>query len=256
MTEEDEGGYNDKINRMVRQWESESTLAEDVPTRHVVIRNGNVLDSDDGLLMKYLHKFACFFGGPVSRHGQNPLNWIHKDDLVSLYAFVAENSHVSGVLNGVAPSLNNHHDICMAVKQATKRPSWFSLPRMAHEMWYNPDVAKIMHESSWVEPKRTLSAGFHFRFGDLDGAIQDLVAKPVSLSQVARYRIAQRWQRHQLTNTDSYFYKEYVEKRGWNPVFVPFIAFFSYFSWFFLFVATLFGSVYVLRFVSLFTDPV
>ena len=117
MTEEDEGGYNDKINRMVRQWENESVLAEDVPTRRVVIRNGNVLDADDGLLMKYLHEFACFFGGPVSRHGQNPLNWIHKDDLVSLYAFVAENSHVSGVLNGVAPSLNNHHDICMAVKQ-------------------------------------------------------------------------------------------------------------------------------------------
>jgi hypothetical protein len=123
-------------------------------------------------------------------------------------------------------------------------------------MWYNPDVAKIMHESSWVEPKRTLSAGFHFRFGDLDGAIADLVTKPVSLSAVARYRFAQRWQRHHLTNTDSYFYKEYVEKRGWNPIFVPFIAFFSYFSWFFLFVATLFGSVYVLQFVSLFTDSV
>lgn len=133
MTEEDEGGFNDKINRMIRQWETESALPEDINTRHVIIRNGFVLDPEDGLLQKYLHKFGCFIGGPVSRHGQNPLNWVHKDDLVSLYAFAAENSHVNGILNGVAPSLNNHYDLCAAVKEVTKKPNWFSLPRMAHE---------------------------------------------------------------------------------------------------------------------------
>ena len=123
-------------------------------------------------------------------------------------------------------------------------------------MWYNPDVAKVMHESSWVEPKRTLSAGFHYRFGDLDGAIRDLVQNPVSLTQVARYRMIQRYRRHLQSSSDSYFYLEFVEKRGWNPVFVPFIAFFSYFSWFFVVLTIVFGGVYMQQFVSLFTDPI
>ena len=113
-----------------------------------------------------------------------------------------------------------------------------------------------MHESSWVEPKRTLSSGFHYRFGDLDGAIRDLVQKPVSLSQVARYRMVQRYRRHLQSSSDSYFYLEFVEKRGWNPLFVPFIAFFSYFSWFFVVLTIVFGGVYMHQFVSLFTDPI
>ena len=49
-TEEDKGGYHESINNWVRQWEEHAQFQQEIDTRHVIIRTGNVLHTDKGML--------------------------------------------------------------------------------------------------------------------------------------------------------------------------------------------------------------
>ena len=64
------------------------------------------------------------------RGGHSPLPWIHIDDAVGIITFAIENEHVNGVLNGVAPDLVTHKDMCTYLRHKLKRPSWFTMPHI------------------------------------------------------------------------------------------------------------------------------
>lgn len=49
-TEEDKGGWSDPINKWVRTWEEHALFDKPIDTRQVIVRTGNVLHTEDGLL--------------------------------------------------------------------------------------------------------------------------------------------------------------------------------------------------------------
>jgi len=49
-TEADQGGFSDRMNTWIRKWEEHSYFTEEIPTRHIIVRNGNVLHATDGIL--------------------------------------------------------------------------------------------------------------------------------------------------------------------------------------------------------------
>jgi NAD dependent epimerase/dehydratase family enzyme len=55
-TEKDEGGWTEPINQWVRIWENNSRFEKEIETRHVILRTGNVLATDDGLLRYFISK--------------------------------------------------------------------------------------------------------------------------------------------------------------------------------------------------------
>ena len=53
---------------------------------------------------------------------------------------------------------------------------------------YGPDRCKILCESPWIEPERTLSCGYHFRFGSLESALPHLLKnRPGLLTIIFQY---------------------------------------------------------------------
>lgn len=90
-----------------------------------------IIISQTSCFRRYLANFLFFIGGPIKRGGQSPLNWIHLEDAVGLLTYAVESDHVNGTINGVAPQLSTHNDLCQILRHKTKRPSWFSLPEAA-----------------------------------------------------------------------------------------------------------------------------
>ena len=111
---------------MTRHWEIAARLPEDSSTRCVILRTGNVLSPEDGLLRNYYIRSKLFLGGPLRPGGANPLNWIHVEDMIGIIEHAIDNCEVSGVLNCVAPELSTHMDLATNVAARTKRPNWYS----------------------------------------------------------------------------------------------------------------------------------
>ena len=132
-SEFDQGGEADLISKSTKKWEESSKLPEDVPTRRVIIRTGNVLSPDSGLMKDYIVRSKCFIGGPIRKGGANPLNWVHMEDQVGIIEHALVNQNVDGILNSVAPELVDHAEFARLISLQTKRPNWYTPSRLKME---------------------------------------------------------------------------------------------------------------------------
>jgi len=124
-------------------------------------------------------------GGSHVSSGKSPAPWIAMDDIVGLFTFALEADHVTGVLNGVAPELANHQKLAKGVGKVMKRPYiGFSSPEWLIQFRYGADRCKILCESPWIAPERTLSSGYHFRFGTLESALPHLLQNRPGLLRI------------------------------------------------------------------------
>jgi len=183
-------------------------LPEDSATRQVVIRTGVVLHPEDGMMRNYLVRKRMGLGGTIGP-GISPLNWIHMHDQVGIMAHAIENESVNGVLNAVAPSLNTHKDLAIALGSNKS-----SLLSEAHfSRLYGRDRLYPFVDGAWVEPKRVLESGYHFGFVDLDSAVADLKTRiPRRLASKTIIETATR-------NLGLGSYIEFLEgRRRQNPV--------------------------------------
>lgn len=103
-TEYDECKKYDYMSDLCIEWEKAATIDKSVGVRNVKIRTGVVLGREGGMIKSLYLPFFFGAGGPVS-DGNQPLPWIHIDDLCELIMFSIENKNVDGVLNGVAPDI-------------------------------------------------------------------------------------------------------------------------------------------------------
>jgi len=131
-SEYDKGGHQGLFSRQTRQWEDCATLPAEAETRQVVIRTGQVLHPDGGIMRRFT-THRGYLGD-----GFNPLNWIHIDDMIGLITFALINNHVNGVLNGVAPNLVNHQDLAKEMKLGrswiteSRGHKWYGQPTYSH----------------------------------------------------------------------------------------------------------------------------
>merc|ERR1711970_684539 len=168
------GGNADLISRMTKKWEDSSKIPENISTRSVIIRTGNVLSPEDGILKSYLVRSKLFIGGPIRSGGANPLNWIHLEDQLGIIEHALTNENVDGILNAVAPELVDHAELSRLISAQTRRPDWYSPFKSRIDHTYGTERAKIMLESAWIQPERTLQSGYHFKYTNLSFAVADL----------------------------------------------------------------------------------
>lgn len=103
-TEEDQVSNFDYMSNLCIEWEKAATIPQGVPCRNVKIRTGVVIGKGGGMIASIYLPFVMGLGGPMG-DGNQPLPWIHIDDLCRLILYSVENPGVKGVLNGVAPDL-------------------------------------------------------------------------------------------------------------------------------------------------------
>jgi hypothetical protein len=100
--------------------------------------------------------------------------WVHRDDVVSLAIFAAENAGVSGPVNAVAPGAATNGDFTRALGRVLHRPAIFPVPKFAMKVAFG-EFADILFASQRVAPRAALAAGYRFRHADVEGALRDAV---------------------------------------------------------------------------------
>jgi len=161
------------LGDVCRKWEAEAMKAEAIGIRVVRIRVGIVLGPGGGALQKMLPPFKLGVGGRLGS-GRQWMSWIHRDDLVAMMLFAAENDAVSGVLNGVAPEPCTNRDFTATLARRLRRPAIFPAPAFALKLAMG-ELAELLLGSQRVVPKAASEAGFVFRFGSLDAALADVL---------------------------------------------------------------------------------
>jgi uncharacterized protein len=162
-------------SELCRQWEARATGAEALGLRVVRLRFGVVLGADGGALPQ-LARPVRLGAGSVLGSGRQGFPWIHLDDALRLIAFALDVEAVSGALNAVAPQAVTHRQFQQAMGRALSRPVWIPVPAFALRAALG-EMAQLLVDGQFVQPRRTLAAGFRFRHADLDAALADLLAR-------------------------------------------------------------------------------
>jgi uncharacterized protein (TIGR01777 family) len=174
---------------LVALWEQAASGIDAARIRHVSVRIGVVLGAVErtstvGKLWRVgrAHGFLpiirlpfCLGLGAVLGHGRQPVPWIHIDDAVELFVYLLDSGGASGRYNAVAPGIVNNREFTQAFAKHLRRPIVWSAPDWLVRSLVGKDRASILLEGQNVRPKRTLEAGFRFRYAALDDAMTDLV---------------------------------------------------------------------------------
>ena len=164
---------NDFLAGVVKSWEDETKRVDPMKIRRVNIRIGLVLDGKEGTLAKMVVPFRYFIGGPLGS-GKQWFPWIHIDDLVGLFLFALDNGNMSGIINGVSPNPVRMDQFCNMLGKVLHRPSLFRIPAFLLRLVLG-EAANVILSGAQVIPKRTLAAGYKFRFESVSGALNDLL---------------------------------------------------------------------------------
>lgn len=161
-------------SEVVVAWEQAAREAEAEGLRLVIVRTGQVLDADGGLLGELLLPFKLGLGGPIAG-GDQYLSWIHREDEVGILQWALDTPEVSGVVNATSPNPATNRGFSKALGRALGRPAVFPLPGFALDLKFGGEFGKVLRGGQRVAPKRTEELGYRFVHPELDEALRDLL---------------------------------------------------------------------------------
>lgn len=178
-TEDSEWTPFDLLSKLVKEWEAAARLPENINTKQVVIRPGAVLGRDGGAMKQMLLPFWLGLGGTLGS-GTQPFPWIHVSDLAGIIAHALEPpadtpAPSPQVLNGVAPALNTNYEFTKELGRVLRRPTIFPVPGFVMNAFMGAERAVVLTQGQKVVPKRTLEAGFQYKYPDLSSALKEIV---------------------------------------------------------------------------------
>jgi uncharacterized protein len=161
-------------SEVVQGWEQATREIEGTGVRLAILRSGQILDPDGGMLAELLTPFKLGVGGPLAG-GAQYLSWIHRDDEVGLLLRALDDEAVSGVLNATAPNPATNRDFSKALGRALGRPAVMPVPGLVLDLKFGRELGAVLRGGQRVAPKRALELGYEFRHPDLDEALRDLL---------------------------------------------------------------------------------
>jgi len=167
---------NDYLAQVCQAWEQEALAARELGLRVVPVRIGIVLGPGGGALAKMLPPFYAGLGSPLGS-GEQYMSWIHLDDLVELLLFAAREPALGGPTNGVAPGAVTNREFTRTLARVLGRPAF--LPPMPGFVLKTlvGEFAEVLLASQRVVPRAAQSAGFTFRFSELEPALRDVLGR-------------------------------------------------------------------------------
>ncbi|KRZ22407.1 Epimerase family protein SDR39U1 [Trichinella pseudospiralis] len=166
--------WNDYFSKLCQEWEIAGDLGEKAIHRRVTVRIGLVLGRNGGALRQMYLPFWLGLGGHLAS-GEQPLPWIHIDDLVGIFIHALMNSNVRGILNAVAPSMITNAEFTKAFGKALHRPTLFPVPEFALNFAFGKERAKMLIQGQKVKPQRTIESGYKFKYTNIYDAMKQIV---------------------------------------------------------------------------------
>ena len=167
------------LAEVCRCWE-EAFAALPLPgVRRVVLRIGVVLDREHGAFPPLVTLARRYLGGAAGT-GRQFISWIHREDLLSIFAAALAQPEFSGVYNACAPGPVSNAEFMRALRAALGRPWCPAAPefvvRPFASFLMKTEGNLILHGQR-CKPQRLEEMGFHFKYPQLAVALGDLVRK-------------------------------------------------------------------------------
>lgn len=170
--DESSGAGNDFLGQLCVEWEQSAQAVSQYGVRCAILRFGIVV-GDGGAVAKMIPPFKMFAGGPIGS-GQQWFSWIDIDDLVSLIGFALRQPQIQGPFNATAPNPVRMNDLAATLGNILNRPSWLPVPSFVLDALLG-DGAKVVLEGQKVLPKKTLDAGFEFKYSTLKDSLEKVL---------------------------------------------------------------------------------
>jgi NAD dependent epimerase/dehydratase family enzyme len=104
------------------------------------------------------------------------VSWIHIDDLAAMYETALTNGSWRGIYNAVAPHPETLETIMRGLARRMHRPLLLpNVPGFVLRLMLG-EAAQLVTGSVHVSAARCAAQGFHFRYKDLDAALNQLVS--------------------------------------------------------------------------------
>jgi uncharacterized protein len=174
VDERDGPGGESFDSEVVQAWEAAAHELDGTGVRLVVVRTGQVLAAEGGMLGEMLTPFKLGVGGPLAG-GDQYLSWIHIEDEIGILLWALDDEGVSGTVNATAPYPATNKDFSKALGRALNRPAVMPVPGLVLDLKFGKEFGKVLRGGQRVIPKRTRELGYEFSYPDLDAALQDIL---------------------------------------------------------------------------------
>jgi uncharacterized protein (TIGR01777 family) len=159
------------LSNVVTKWEEKVSELNELNVIVTKVRIGIVLSVDGGFLEKQI-LFNNLRFRPLINRGKQNISWIHIDDVVRIFYFLAKNSF-GGIYNATSPSFSTNMELTNKIERLRKIylinisiPSFFaSIPFKI--LGIGDFFKEVVMFNSKVIPKKLLDKGFVFKFESL-----------------------------------------------------------------------------------------
>lgn len=178
LTESSQQG-KDFLSFVVRAWEGEAARAEHSGTRAAMLRFGVILAKEGGALPQMMGPFKRGFGGRLGS-GQQWMSWIALDDTIRIIRAAIEdsdegNTKYRGPINVVSPNPVRNAEFTQVLASVLGRSARFAVPAFALRLALGEMANALLLSSQRVRPARLQSAGYTFKYENLDAALRAIL---------------------------------------------------------------------------------
>ncbi|MCR8559444.1 TIGR01777 family oxidoreductase [Mucilaginibacter sp. BJC16-A38] len=161
-----------------RRWEAAFNKFETPKTRKVALRMGIVLGRSDSVFPRLLNLVKLGMGG-MQGDGEQYVSWVHEHDVARTTEWLIDHQELKGVFNCTAPVPVKNSVLMRTIRKIYGMP--FGLPAPAWLLEMGAVVIRteteLIFKSRWVLPKRLLESGFVFEYGEIGGAVREILGK-------------------------------------------------------------------------------
>ena len=158
------------MSELCQTWEQTALKFNQQNTK--IIRLG-VVFGNGGILPQMLLPIKLNVVAKIGS-GQQPIVWIHIQDVLSAILFLMQLEASQKVYNLVAPEKINQHAFVKVAAKILKRKPLLSMPKCVFEMALG-EQSQLILNGQYVEPQALLDHGFQFKFPILDAALKDIL---------------------------------------------------------------------------------
>ncbi len=170
---------SDFLAEVCVEWEQATALATEKGIRVVNTRFGVILDKNGGALAKMLPPFRMGVGGRIGS-GKQWMSWIALDDVIGALMFALVDETLSGPVNFVAPNPVTNAEFTKTLGKTLSRPTLLPIPAFGLRLLFGEMADALLLSSQRVEPEGLKSAGYQFKYSQLEVALRDVLQKPTS----------------------------------------------------------------------------
>jgi uncharacterized protein (TIGR01777 family) len=174
LVDESDGPGTTFDAQVTQAWEAAAHELDSTGVRVVIVRTGQVLSTEGGMLKEMLPPFKLGVGGPLAG-GNQYLAWIHVDDEVGILLWALDDEQVNGVVNASSPNPVTNKEFSKALGRALNRPAVMPVPGLVLDLKFGKEFGQVLRGGARVIPKRTEELGYEFKHPDLDEALADLL---------------------------------------------------------------------------------